>query len=58
MTKKRKEIEASPIEGEALLKRVQELEHLSKEEKAIDCGYYSLNKDGNKRLNLVHGGLS
>jgi hypothetical protein len=43
----------APLKGEALLKRVQELDHLSKEDKAKECGYYTIMKDGNERLNMM-----
>jgi AbrB-like transcriptional regulator len=51
--KKKKKTEASPLQGEALLERVRELEDLSKEEKALECGYYRLNNNGSKRVSLV-----
>ena len=50
---KKKKTEASPLQGEALFKRVREPEHLSKEEKVIECGYYTMDKGGNKRISLV-----
>ena len=53
MPKTKKKAEAPLLTGEALLKRVQELEHLTKEEKAIECGYYTTEKGGNKRISLV-----
>ncbi|MGQ9873346.1 AbrB family transcriptional regulator [Leptodesmis sp.] len=48
---KKKKIE--PLTGEALLKRVRELEHLSKEQKARECGYYTLTKNGVERVNMM-----
>lgn len=48
---KRKQVE--PIVGEELLKKVKELEHLSKEEKAKACGYYTIAKNGNERINMM-----
>jgi len=42
-----------PLAGEALSNRVKELANLSKEEKARACGYFSLNKNGAKRVNMV-----
>lgn len=48
---KKKKIE--PLTGEALLKRVRELENLSKEEKARECGYYTLTKNGVERVNMM-----
>ena len=50
---KNKNSQTAPRTGEALLKRVQALEHLSKEEKAIECSYYTMDKGGNKRISLV-----
>lgn len=50
MSKKRK---PEPLSGEALLKKVKELEHLSKEEKAKECGYYTLTKNGVERVNMM-----
>lgn len=48
---KKKKIE--PLTGEALLKKVKELEHLNKEEKARACGYYTLTKNGVERVNMM-----
>ncbi|MBW4472363.1 MAG: AbrB family transcriptional regulator [Stenomitos rutilans HA7619-LM2] len=48
---KKKKIE--PLTGEALLKKVKELEHHSKEEKARECGYYTLTKNGVERVNMM-----
>lgn len=48
---KRKQVE--PIVGEELLKKVKELEHLSKEEKAKACGYYTISKNGTERINMM-----
>ena len=45
--------EKEPLAGEALLKKVRELEHLSKEEKAKACGYYTLTKGGVERVNMM-----
>jgi AbrB-like transcriptional regulator len=49
----RKKSESGPLKGEALLNRVNELEHLSREEKARECGYYTTMEDGTERLNLM-----
>ncbi|GAC1467008.1 MAG: AbrB family transcriptional regulator [Chamaesiphon sp.] len=43
----------SPLTGEALLKKVKELENLSKEEKARACGYYTVTKNGVERVNYL-----
>jgi hypothetical protein len=48
-TKKKNE----PLTGEALLKKVKELDNLSKEEKAKACGYYSLTKGGSERVSMM-----
>lgn len=48
---KTKKIE--PLSGEALLKKVKELENLSKEEKAKECGYYTVTKNGVDRVNMM-----
>jgi hypothetical protein len=48
---KRKKIE--PLTGEVLLKKVKELEHLNKEEKARECGYYTVTKNGVERVNMM-----
>ena len=50
MSKKKK---TEPLTGEALLKKVRELEHLSKEDKAKECGYYTLTKSGIERVNMM-----
>jgi AbrB family looped-hinge helix DNA binding protein len=43
----------APLEGKALLQRVKELSHLSKRETAKECGYYTITKDGQSRVNLT-----
>ncbi|KAM3099376.1 AbrB family transcriptional regulator [Phormidesmis sp. 146-35] len=48
---KKKKIE--PLVGEALLKKVKELENLNKEEKARECGYYTVTKNGVERVNMM-----
>ena len=48
---KKKKIE--PLSGEELLKKVKELENLSKEEKAKECGYYTITKNGVERVNMM-----
>jgi hypothetical protein len=50
MSKKKK---TEPLIGEDLLKRVKELENLSKEEKAKECGYYTVTKNGIERVNMM-----
>lgn len=51
MTTKKKKIE--PLTGEALLKKVKDLENLSREEKAKECGYYTVTKNGVERVNMM-----
>lgn len=48
---KKKKIE--PLTGETLVKKVKELENLSKEEKARACGYYTVTKSGVERVNMM-----
>jgi hypothetical protein len=50
MTKKKK---IEPLTGETLLKKVKELENLSKEDKAKACGYYTQTKSGVERVNMM-----
>lgn len=48
---RKKKIE--PLAGEELLKKVKELENVSKEEKAKECGYYTITKNGVERVNMM-----
>lgn len=48
---KKKKIE--PLLGEDLIKKVRELETLSKEDKAKACGYYTITKNGIERVNMM-----
>lgn len=41
------------LTGKALLKKVKELEHLSREDKAKTCGYYTITKKGVTRVNMM-----
>jgi hypothetical protein len=50
MSRKKK---TDPLEGEALLKKVKELDDLSKEEKARECGYLTTTKTGQSRVNMM-----
>lgn len=43
---------STPLVGKALLQRVKELADLSKRETAKECGYYTLTKSGQMRVNL------
>lgn len=42
-----------PLIGNKLLEKIKELSYLTKEEKAIACGYYTVNKQGAKRVNMT-----
>ncbi len=42
-----------PMAGKELLQKVKELEHLSKEDKAKACGYYTLTKGGAERVSMM-----
>lgn len=46
------ETETTPLTGKALLQKVKELQHLSRREKAKRCGYYSITKNNQTRVNL------
>jgi len=48
---KKKKIE--PLVGETLLMKVKQLETLNKEEKARECGYYTVTKNGVERVNMM-----
>jgi hypothetical protein len=50
MIKKKK---TDPLTGESLIKKVKELETLTKEEKARECGYYTVTKNGVERVNMM-----
>ena len=53
-TTKQKQKKVEPLTGEVLTQKVKELNHqLSKEEKAKACGYYSVNKNGLERVNMM-----
>jgi AbrB-like transcriptional regulator len=43
--------EIKPLTGKALLQRVNELQHLSRREKARECGYISIKKNAGIRVN-------
>jgi len=42
-----------PLVGEELLKKVRDLGTLSKEDKAKECGYYTVTKNGIQRVNMM-----
>ncbi|MBE9211578.1 MAG: AbrB family transcriptional regulator [Richelia sp. RM2_1_2] len=48
-----KQKKIDPLVGEDLLKKVKELENISKEEKAKQCGYYTVTKNGIERVNMM-----
>ena len=48
---KQKKIEL--LVGDELLKKVKELEAISKDEKAKQCGYYTVTKNGIERVNMM-----
>ncbi|MGL5805303.1 MAG: AbrB family transcriptional regulator [Xenococcaceae cyanobacterium] len=42
-----------PLTGQDLLSKVRELGSRSKEEKARECGYYTVTKNGIERVNMM-----
>lgn len=48
-----KDLSVEPLTGKELLKKVKELENLSKEEKAKACGYYTVTKNDVIRVNMM-----
>ena len=44
------ETQATPLTGKALLQKLKELSHLSRREKARECGYYTVAKDDQIRI--------
>ena len=42
-----------PLVGPKLIDKVKELGNLSKEEKAKECGYYTVTKNGVERVNMM-----
>lgn len=47
----RKQVE--PLTGAALLEKYKQLEHLSHEEKAKACGYYTVTQSGKERISKM-----
>ena len=45
---------STPLMGKALLQKVKELSHKPRRETAKECGYYSVTKDGQIRVNLTY----
>lgn len=48
-----KKKQGEPLVGEALLQKVRELGDLTKEEKARECGYYTVTKNNIERVNMM-----
>jgi AbrB-like transcriptional regulator len=46
------EIQTKPLTGKALLQKLKELSHLSRTEKARECGYFSVGKGEKPRANI------
>ncbi|AOY80004.1 AbrB family transcriptional regulator [Moorena producens JHB] len=47
------EISSTPLTGKALLQKVKELSHLPRRETAKRCGYYTITKADQTRVNLT-----
>lgn len=43
----------TPLTGKALLSKVKELNDLPRTEKARECGYFSISKNGQERVNIA-----
>ena len=48
-----KATQPQPLVGAKLIDKVKELGTLSKEEKAKECGYYTVTKNGVQRVNMM-----
>ena len=48
-----KATQPQPLVGSTLIDKVKELGNLSKEEKARECGYYTVTKNGVERVNMM-----
>ena len=46
-------LKITTLTGKDLLKKIKKLGNVSREEKAIECGYYTLTDDGQKRVSMV-----
>jgi hypothetical protein len=46
------ETQATPLTGKALLQKLKELSHLSRSEKARECGYFSVSNGEKPRANI------
>lgn len=51
--KNNSETKPQPLTGQALLEKVKHLGHMNKEDKAKECGYYTLIKGGVERVNMM-----
>lgn len=47
------DVSTQPLTGKALLQKVKELSHLPRREKAKRCGYYTVGKNNQTRVNLA-----
>ncbi|GBF82234.1 AbrB family transcriptional regulator [Aphanothece sacrum] len=47
------ELNTNPLSGKALLQKVKELSHLPRRETAKRCGFYTITKEGQTRVNLT-----
>ena len=47
------ELLTEPLTGKELLKKVKDLDELSRDEKAKACGYYTLTESGSPRVNMM-----
>lgn len=47
------DIPSNPLTGKALLQKVKELGHLPRRETAKRCGYYTVTRDNQTRVNLT-----
>ncbi|MBD1850685.1 AbrB family transcriptional regulator [Leptolyngbya sp. FACHB-711] len=47
------DISPTPLTGKALLQKVKELSHLPRREKAKRCGYYTVGRNSQTRVNLA-----
>jgi hypothetical protein len=48
-----KTTQPDPLVGQELITKVKELGNLAKEEKARECGYYTVTKNGVERVNMM-----
>jgi hypothetical protein len=46
------ETDAKPLVGKVLLQKLKELQHLSRREKARQCGYRTVTKNNQTRVNI------